>query len=89
MGLAYLLGDSSSSSSTLASIRTEEGCYGIWRLTIQRLNPLVKLHQTRKIKPTRTQALLTHPYLHSQAYNSNHNQMLKPKVKRINTWLQT
>jgi hypothetical protein len=60
------------------SIRTEEGCYGIWRLTIQRLNPLVKLHQTRKIKPTRTQALLTHPYLHSQAYNSNHNQMLKP-----------
>src|SRR5262249_52804757 len=22
------------------SIRTEEGCYSIWRLTIQRLNPL-------------------------------------------------
>src|SRR5215471_17744465 len=31
-----------------SSIRTEEGRYSIWQLTIQRLNPLVKLHQTRK-----------------------------------------
>ena len=70
------------------SIRTEEGCYSIWRLTIQRLNLLVKLVQTRKIKLNRTQALQTRQSFHSQGYNSNldpKQKMLKPKPKRTNT----
>src|ERR1700758_1652692 len=69
------------------SIRPEEGCYSIWRLTIQRLKPLVKLNQTRKIKLNRTQAQ-AHLLLHSRAYNSNldpKHKMLTPQLKRTYT----